>query len=249
MKVLIVEDEPTAARRLEKLIGEIDPTIEVIEVLDSIEATLQWAEGHTFPDLIFLDIHLADGASFEIFNHLNIERPIVFTTAYDQYAIQAFQVNALDYLLKPIKKEELTRALQKFGKWRSTTTIDYQKLAENLQSANQEKRFLIRLGQNIRVVEMKDAAYFYTENKITFIVTREGKRYPLDESLEKLEELVDSRTFFRINRQFLVSIQAIGEMYSYSKSRVKIQLEPPCEIETIVSTERSPHFKKWLVGE
>ena len=250
MDVLIIEDEETAARRLKKLIGEIAPEMNVVGILDSIEGTLNWLEQNELPTLVFLDIHLADGSSFEIFNYKQIETPIIFTTAYDEYALKAFKLNAVDYLLKPIKRAELKQAIEKFGKLQGQQpVIDYQKLAESLQQKQAQRRFLIRVGQIFRVVEIKDVAYFYTESKITFLVTHEGKRYPVDFSLEKLEEELDRRSFFRINRQFIIGLQAIKEMYAYSKSRVKIELNPACELDSIVSTERSPYFKKWLSGE
>ena len=249
MKTLIIEDEAAAIRRLTKLIQEIDANIEVVADLDSIETSLNWLENNPMPDLVFMDIHLADGSSFEIFNHAQIVKPIIFTTAYDQYAIQAFRVNAIDYLLKPIKKAELEQAIKKYQNLQQPKGFDYQKLANAVNRDEYNKRFLIRFGQQIRVVEFRDAAYFYTQDKITFVVTKERKRYPLDHSLEKLEEMADPRSFFRINRQFIVNIEAIKEMYAYSKSRVKIDLQPPCELETVVSTDRSPVFKKWLVGE
>ncbi len=249
MKVLIIEDEEAAARRLHKLIREIDPSMEIVAELDSIESTLTWLNNHGLPDLIFLDIHLADGSSFEIFNHIKIEKPVIFTTAYDQYALQAFQVNALDYLLKPIKRQELEHAIEKYRKWQGEWRTDYRELTKLLQKDIASKRFLIKLGQTIRVVDLQDAAYFYTESKITFLVSKDGKRYPLDISLEKVEEMADPQTFFRINRQFIVNINAIKEMYAYSKSRVKLELIPRCDLDTVVSTERSPVFKKWLTGE
>ncbi len=249
MKILIIEDEDAAARRLQKMVKEITPESEVVGQLDSVEAVLNWLQDNELPELIFMDIHLADGSSFEIFNHVQIEKPVIFTTAYDQYAIQAFKVNAIDYLLKPIKRQELEQAIEKYKKWRGGARMDYARLARALQGEQFNRRFLIRIGQSIRVVEMKEAAYFYTESKITFVVTKEGKRYPLDYSLEKLEEMADPQVFFRINRQFIVNIDAIKEMYAYSKSRVKLELLPPCDLDTVVSTERSPYFKKWLVGE
>ncbi len=248
MKIWIIEDEDTAARRLEKLITEIDPQVQIVARMDSILGTLEYLQKHQLPDLIFLDIHLADGASFEIFNHANIDKPIIFTTAYDQYAIQAFKVNALDYLLKPIKKGELENALKKYRNWNQKPAISYEEIARMLQPEKSSRRFLIRIGQRIQLVDIKDAAYFYTDQKITFVVTWEGKRYPLDHSLEALEEMLDGQDYFRINRQFIVNINAINEMYAYSKSRVKVALKPTCDIQTVVSTERSPHFKRWLEG-
>lgn len=248
MEIWIIEDEQTASRRLEKMILDIDPSAKITGRLDSIVSTLNWMEGRSTPDLIFLDIHLADGSSFEIFKHVRIDKPIIFTTAYDQYAIRAFKVKAIDYLLKPIKKAELVQAINKFQEWTQPFRFDYQELAEHLKQEAVPRRFLIKTGQKIRLVDMEDAAYFFTENKITFLINFKGQRYPLDYSLEKLEEMLDSKSFFRINRQFIVHIDAIAEMIAYSKSRVKLNLSPPYKFETIVSTERSPHFKRWLTG-
>jgi len=249
MRVLIIEDEITAARRLKKLVTKINPDIEIVDQLDSIEGVLEWLGNNELPDLIFMDIHLADGSCFEIFNHATIEKPVIFTTAYDVYAIQAFQVNAVDYILKPIKEGQLKAALEKYHKFHKETKIDYQKVVQSLQNPSDEKRFLIRLGHSIRLVEIKDVAYFYTKDKITFLITKTGKRYPIDYSLEKLEDIVNTKKFFRINRQFIINLDAITEMITYSKSRVKIQLDPSCDLDTIVSTERSPLFKKWLLGD
>lgn len=250
MKVLIVEDEPRAAQRLENLILEMDNSVLVLEQLDSVESVIDWFASNDAPDLLFMDIHLADGSAFEIFNQINISHPIIFTTAYDQYAIQAFKVNAIDYLLKPIKKEELKNAMEKYKSAQQTTSFDYAELAKHLQKEKSQrlKRFLIRVGQNLKTVEIDNVAYFYTENKITFLISKEGKRYPIDFSLEKLEEELDETIFFRINRQFIVRVSSITKMVTVSKSRVKLYLEP-CATETIVSTERSGKFKKWLVGE
>jgi two-component system response regulator LytT len=253
MKVLIIEDENAAARRLEKLLSEVEPEAEVVQRLDSVEASVLWLKGNPQPDLILLDIHLADGASFEIFEHINITCPIIFTTAYDEYALQAFKVNAVDYLLKPIKTNELAAAIDKYKKVFAHTTPDYSGLLETLrrqEGNNFLRRMLIRFSNSIKLVEMSDAAYFYTKDKITFLVTRStGKRYPVDYPLDKLEGMLDTSVFFRINRQFIVNVNAIKEMHPYSKSRVKVELDPSIDLETIVSTERSAEFKKWLVGE
>ena len=248
MKILIVEDEAAASRRLQKLIEEIGPNTKVVGLLDSIEETINWLQGNPMPDLFFFDIHLADGSCFEIFHHIHIEKPIIFTTAYDQYAIQAFKVNALDYLLKPIKRAELESALKKFIQRHFKPEVDYQKLTELLPVSRKPHRFLIRFGPRLRLVSEEKAAYFYTEDRITFVVTNEKKRYPIDHTLDKLETMLNPDHFFRINRQFIISIQAIGEMHTISKSRVKIDLDPPCSLDTIVSTDRSPHFKRWLQG-
>jgi two-component system LytT family response regulator len=251
MDILIIEDEQAAARRLEKQILAIHTDANIIGKLDSIETSLDWLSSHPMPDLILLDIHLADGASFEIFKHTEITCPIIFTTAYDQYAIQAFRVNAVDYLLKPIKPEELAGALDKVNSRQAShfQAMDYKKLSQALRVDAYSRRFLVKIGQSIKVIDVGEAAYFYTEDKITFVVIKEGKRYPVDYSLEKLEDMLDPRLFFRINRQIIVGLDAIKEMYAYSKSRVKIVLEPDAEFNAIVSTERSPNFKKWLIGE
>jgi two-component system LytT family response regulator len=245
MKLLIIEDEPAAARRLGKLIEELLPQAQLLPVLESIEESIVFLEQQPDIDIILLDIHLADGASFEIFRHVKVKTPIIFTTAYDQYAIEAFKVNAVDYLLKPIKKDALAAALKKFQDLNEGSKIDYQKLAQQLEP-QQSVRFLIRLGQQIKLLELKDVAYAYTEERITFLMTNQGRRYPIDYSLEKLEELLPDRSYFRINRQFIIGFHAIQEMIAYSKGRVKLILNPPSEQDTIVSTERSPVFKKWL---
>lgn len=252
MKVLIVEDENAAARRLEKLLKDLAPDVVILAQTDSVESSVLWLENNPPPDLIFMDIHLADGASFDIFEHANVKCPIIFTTAYDEYALQAFKVNAVDYLLKPIKSAELTAALHKY-KQVFKPAPDYTALLETLknqQNENYLQRMLIRFGHSLKLVDLSDAAYFYTKDKITFLITRSSsKRYPVDYPLDKLEEMLDKKVFFRINRQFIVNVNAIREMHPYSKSRVKVDLDPPTDLETIVSTERSAEFKKWLVGE
>lgn len=254
MKVLIIEDENAAARRLEKLLHDIAPETVILAQTDSVEASVTWLENNPQPDLIFMDIHLADGASFDIFEHVQVKCPIIFTTAYDEYALQAFKVNAVDYLLKPIKSAELGAALHKYKQvFQPAQAPDYNALLETLrkqQSDNYLQRMLIRFGHSLKLVDLSDAAYFYTKDKITFLVTRStGKRYPVDYPLDKLEDLLDKKVFFRINRQFIVNVHAIREMHPYSKSRVKVELEPSTDLETIVSTERAAEFKKWLVGE
>ena len=254
MKVLIIEDENAAARRLEKLLQEVAPDMTVLQQVDSIEASVLWLQHNPHPDLIFMDIHLADGASFEIFEHVKITCPTIFTTAYDEYALQAFKVNAVDYLLKPIKSGELLAALEKYKTvFKPARALDYSALLDTLrqqEGANYLQRMLIRFGHSLKLIDLADAAYFYTKDKITFLITRSGgKRYPVDHPLDKLEFLLDKRSFFRINRQFIININAIREMHPYSKSRVKVDLDPSTDMETIVSTERSAEFKKWLVGE
>ena len=251
MNLLIIEDEPASAQRLKKLAEEIDPDIKVIDMLDSISTSVEWFRTHTEPDLVLLDIHLADGLSFEIFKEVSIACPVIFTTAYDQYAIQAFKVNSIDYLLKPIKKTELAEAIRKFKRIQPARPgIDLSQLTAMLGKPGQDylKRIMIRLGQQIKVVEVKDVAYFYIDEKIVFAVSFNKDRYPMDLSLDQLEKQLDPDRFFRINRAFIISLESIETMITYSKARIKIKLKPLCEIESITSTERSAEFRDWLRG-
>lgn len=247
-RVLIIEDESAAARRLSKLIDALPGDYTILDCLDSIESAIEWFSDHDQPDILLLDIHLADGSSFKIFEHVKINCPIIFVTAYDEYAVQAFRVNALDYLMKPIKFAELEQA---FEKVQSATEFSYDELIDKLRDSGvirKENRVLVKIGQNLKLIDLDTAAYFYTEDKITFAVLEGGKRYPVEYSLEQLDNLLNKTEFFRINRQFIVNVHAIKDMYSYSKSRVKINLNPPSTHDVIVSTERSPKFKKWLTG-
>jgi len=250
IKALIIEDEEPAAERLKKLIAEADPEIEISEIIVSVRSAINYLSKNK-PDLIFLDIHLADGESFEIFNQTTVNSPIIFTTAYDQFALKAFKLNSLDYLLKPVKPEELRSALEKFKNLyaeNNKPTVDYAKLAEMLakEKTDYKKRLLIRYGDLFKTIDIKDAAYFFSENKISYVCTKQNARYALDNTLDELEKLLEPKEFFRINRQFIVGIESIDKMIAVSKSRVKLSLKPPAEQETIVSTERSPDFKKWL---
>ncbi|MBK8556116.1 MAG: response regulator transcription factor [Lewinellaceae bacterium] len=251
MNVLIVEDEAAAARRLEKMILETSPAARIVDTLDSVEGTVGWLQQNPAPDLLFLDIQLADGSSFEIFEHIAPPCPIIFTTAFDEYAIQAFKVNAIDYLLKPIKQTELKQALDRYARLQQPEKIAAMlHLLQSSRPENYLRRMLIRLGNSIKLVDVNDATYFYTQNKINFLVLLDsGKRLPVDYPLDKLETLLDPEKFFRINRQMIIQLKAIKEMYPFSKSRIKLDLEPPIDLDTIVSTERSAHFKKWLIGE
>jgi DNA-binding LytR/AlgR family response regulator len=251
MKLLILEDEPASAQRLKKLAEEIEPDVIVMEILDSISSAVEWLKSHSGPELILSDIHLADGLSFEIFKLVKISCPVIFTTAYDQYAIQAFKANGIDYLLKPIKRTELEEAFTKFKKLKpAAPQVDLAQLAALLGKAGPEylKRVIIRIGQHIKIVEIKAIAYFYIDEKIVFGVTSGKDRYPMDLSLDQLEKQLDPERFFRINRGFIISLESIDTMITYSKARIKIKLKPPCEVESITSTERSAEFRDWLRG-
>jgi two-component system response regulator LytT len=250
MNILIVEDEKPAATRLINMLKKAEPEATIAGVTEGVEATLNYLDQHEHPDLIFMDIHLADGSAFELFNHYTFSHTnIIFATAYDQYAIDAFKVNAIYYLLKPIKQEDLEKALARHKTTRQKDT-DYREIVNKLLAKQPtEKRFLIRMGQSLRLVQQQDIAYFYTSDKITFMMTREGRKYPIDFTLENLELMIDPARFFRINRQYIIHIEAIQQMHAHSKARVRIDLAPPAHEEVIVSTEKSPYFKKWLEGE
>lgn len=252
MKVLIIEDEITAAGRLQKMINEIDASAEVVAILESISASIQWLQTNPHPDLLLLDIHLADGNSFEIFKHVQVNAPLIFTTAYDQYAIDAFKLHSVDYLLKPIKKAELEQAIDKYKKIYSgkNSTNNIEALIKSLQQPQPayRERFVVKLGDHIKTVETSQIAWIYTENKTSFAITFENRRFPIDFTLDELENMIDPKRFFRINRQYIISLPAITDMLTYSKGRVLIKLNPAAKEETVVSTERSAAFKNWLAG-
>jgi two-component system, LytTR family, response regulator LytT len=250
LKILIIEDEQPAAKRLLKMITEIQPDCKLLESIDSVAGAIEWLSNNPPPDLVFSDIQLSDGISFDIFKSVEVNSPVIFTTAYDEYALHAFKVNSIDYLLKPVKKEELQAALTKFrklGERGNNPPLDINKLLQAYATPNDyKKRFVVRYGEHIKTITIEEIAYFYTEDKVNFLTTFEGRRFAIDFNLDSLETMLDPKQFFRINRQFIISIQAIGEMFAYSKSRVLVKLKPPTKHETIVSTERSADFKVWL---
>lgn len=253
MNILIIEDEEPAVQRLKKILLEIEPESKILDVLVSVRSAIKWFKTHAAPDIILLDINLADGSSFEIFSVINVESPIIFITAFDEFAIQAFKLNSVEYLLKPVKKEELVAAINKYKKLHSSNSAmpDLKMLIDTIQKKQEpfKKRFLIRYGEHIKAIDTEQVSYFYTEEKINFLKTKDDHTYPVEYNLDKLETMLDPDRFFRINRQFIISIDSIVEMFSFSKSRVKVNLKPAIKMDTVVSTERSPHFKEWLSGK
>lgn len=251
MNILIIEDEEQAYKRLQKLVKEAVPDANIVDVIMSVRSAVEWFQNNEMPQLIFMDINLADGESFEIFNHIRITAPVIFTTAYEEYAIKAFKVNSIAYLLKPVDKADITEALDKLSTLQknNAAVLDYQSLVKALQQPTlYRERFVVKLGDKIRSVPVDEIAYFFTENKTNFLCTTEGKKYPIDFKLDEVENMLNPRKYFRINRQFIVGMNAIDEMKSYTRSRVVIHVKPSSHLDTIVSVERSAAFRSWLEG-
>lgn len=250
MNVLIIEDEKPAARRLNRMLASLN--IDVSEMLHSVEESFNWLQNNEHPDLIFLDIQLSDGLSFEIFEEIEVKSAIIFTTAYDEYALKAFKLNSIDYLLKPIDEDELEAAVNQFKKQQpkqaevQVNLDDIRKLLINPIDRKFKKRLSIKVGQHIKIIPVDDIECFYSENKATYIHTSEKRNYLLDNSLEKWEEQLNPEQFFRVNRTFIVHINAIKDIISYTNSRLKLVLETYNDQEIIVSRERVKDFKNWI---
>lgn len=256
MNIIIIEDEIPAANRLEKLILECAPDANILDVLDTVEDAIEWFEKNEHPDVVFSDIQLADGISFEIFDQVKVTSPIVFTTAYDQYAIKAFELNSIDYLLKPFTKEQLEKSLSKIAQRKPVDSgigdLDGVNLTEMLQSALHGKsqpykhRFLISKGDSLIPITTNQIAFIYTEDKAVMIKTHEGKSFFLNYSLDELEGQLNPEMFFRLNRQFITSVDAIAKISHYFNGKLKVDLKPQQEGEIIVSRAKTPVFKNWL---
>ncbi len=250
MNVIIIEDEKPSARRLQRMLNELHVETEIM--LHSVEESINWFQNNEHPDLIFLDIQLSDGLSFEIFEAIDIKSAIIFTTAYDEYALQAFKLNSIDYLLKPIDDEELEEAVNKYKDRtaeKKSVTLDFndiKKLLVNPIDREYKKRFSIKVGQHLKLINIEDIECFYSENKGTYLYTNESRNYLLDTTLDQLENELEPQTFFRINRKFFVNINAIKDMVSYTNSRLQIKLITYNEQEVIVARERVKDFKAWL---
>lgn len=251
MKIVIIEDELPAYRRLAKMVGEVRPSAEIVAHLDSIAATRDWMANNATPQLIFCDIHLADGSAFDLLRNTEILSPVIFTTAYDQYALDAFKTNSVAYLLKPVKREELEDAILKMERLDHIFSKSKQELPDEEKAGSEryKSRFVVRFGEHIKSLMTADIAYCYSENKCTYARTSDGRTYPMDHNLDALENCLDPACFFRLNRQYLVNIQAIGEMKTHTKARVIVQLSPPVKEAPVVSSERAPEFKQWLADK
>ena len=244
MKIIIIEDEKPAARLLQRRIEKLG--LEVSKSLHSVEESVEWLSNNPQPDLIFLDIQLSDGLSFEIFEQVEIHSAIIFTTAYDEYVLKAFKLNSVDYLLKPVDEEELAFAIEKFEKQREVK-VNFSQLRNLLdQNKTFKERFTTKIGTSIKMILTSDIELFYSENKATYAHTKEGRNYVLDYTLDKLEELIDSKQFFRINRGQMIKLEAIRDISVYSNSRLKIFLNHYSEQECVVSREKVNDFRNWL---
>lgn len=253
MNVLIIEDEPLTAQGLQLLLHEYDPQIRVLATLPSVKKSLQWftTSQPTLPDLIFMDIHLEDDLAFSLINQLQLTIPIIFTTAYDEYTLQAFKANSIDYLLKPIDADDLRTAINKFKLVRRVNAppVDpnvFDLLLKKVAPPTYRDRFLVSIGPKFKSIRVDQIAYFFYESKATYLVVHKGVPVSIDYSLDRIGQLVDPDLFFRVNRSFLVGASAINSVYAYSGSKLKVELDPPPRQEVFVSVDRVASFKEWL---
>ena len=254
MKILIVEDEELAVKKLHKMLISLDREIEVVANTDSIASSVEWLQQNPRPDLILMDIELSDGQSFEIFNQVEVKSPVIFTTSYDEYALKAFKVNSVDYLLKPIQKEDLAAALEKYKKMFASSTasspINMEELVKELQQKLQpkefRKRFLVKNVQKLVSIETGEIAYFYSDGRLNFFKTLDNKKYVVDYTMDELEEMLDPEKYFRISRSFYVSINSVEQIHDYFGNRLILTLQPPVDKEALVSREKVTEFKKWM---
>jgi len=250
MTILIVEDEQLAQERLQLLVKAYDPLINIVGCLESVEETVNWFNTKPHPDLLLLDIHLSDGESFEIFRRTNIQKPVIFTTAYENYAIDAFQLFSIDYILKPVTAAGIAAALNKYKNLSAAfAPKDYQLLMEQVKdnfSNHYKTRFLAKIGQRLFFIPAEDVAYFAADNKIVFLIDKEGNRFVINTTMEKLETELNPKHFFRLNRKIIINAAAIEQVKPYHSNRLKLQLKGiSTQEEIIISRERVAEFKQW----
>jgi DNA-binding LytR/AlgR family response regulator len=250
MKVLLVEDETPAATRLKKMLMLLDVKIEIIKHTDSIEATVAFLNTSPLLDLIFMDIQLADGISFDIFEQVLVNTPVIFTTAFDQYSLKAFEVNSVDYLLKPIDENELAKALKKYQQFYEKKDSNFSekmiRLMHDINAIKYKERLLIKRGQQLSYLKTENLAYGFADGKLCYAVDFNGTKFLLENNLSQLEEQLQPNKFFRINRNLLVNIDTIKKVYTWLGGRLKLEIIPTTTMETIVSRERVNDFKDWL---
>ncbi len=253
MRILIVEDEPLAAAQLAAHISALRPDAQIVSVCDTVKAVVAWMDSNEAPDLAFFDIQLGDGLSFEIFERIDSRVPVIFTTAFNEYAIRAFKVNSIDYLLKPVDRNELEQALSKFEQLSKPepSTISpaiISEIVNSLGKKNYKERFLVKVGAHLRIIETSEILYFYSFEKGTYAKLNDGKDYLLDQTLELIEGMIDPAQYFRINRKHLVALKAITDVVAYSNSRLKLKVKHPNEDDFLVAREKVKEFKNWLEG-
>ena len=255
MKILIVEDEELAVKKLQKTLLSIDRMVEVVGVTDSIKSTVEFLKQNAAPDLILMDIELADGQSFEVFNMITVKNPVIFITSYDEYALKAFKVNSVDYLLKPVQKDELEAALNKYKELNvsdtsSNNSSDINNLIKELQSKLQpkefRKRFLVKQAQKLVSIEVEDIAYFYSDGRLNFFKTRDNRKFVVDYTMDELSDMLDPEKYFRISHSFYVSVDSIDQIHDYFGNRLLLNLTPALDKEALVSREKVMDFKKWM---
>ncbi|MDN5201311.1 LytTR family DNA-binding domain-containing protein [Fulvivirgaceae bacterium BMA10] len=249
MDVVIIEDERLTAERLKQLIHRYDADIEILDILPSVSKSVEWFSENSYPDLIFMDIQLNDGTGFDILKTLPEPPPVIFTTAYNEYALRAFKYNSIDYLLKPIEQNEFNCAVDKFLKFNSKEVkqeiFDYDRIAE-IARDEYKKRFLIKIGDEYKAIEVHDIAYFCYDEGMIYLHTLKGKQWPIDYSLDQLERILNPMDFFRVNRKFLVAVKSVEQIHSYFNSRLLLKLSPQTPEDVIVSRDRVQNFKKWM---
>ena len=248
MRALIIEDETAAALNLKAILKEVAPGVEVAETLESVEESVEWLRANPQPDLLFMDIHLADGDSFRIFGAVEVTAPVIFTTAYDQYALEAFKVNSIDYLLKPINSADVQRALDKLARLSSGERSDYGSRVRTLAESRREQTFLVHVRDRIIPLRREEIAYCYTSNEKVTACTFDGATYPLDKTLEALQAVLPEADFFRANRQFIVARRAVKEIAVWFGSRLALHLTVETPERIVISKARVPEFKSWLTS-
>lgn len=251
MRVVIIEDEQLTAQRLENMLHKYDAAMQIEAVLPSVSEAVDWFKSNPDPELVFMDIHLEDGQCFSIFETINLTTPVIFTTAYDEYMIKAFKVNSVDYLMKPLNYEELVQAIEKYKSLYGQSKKENHGFEELLQSLHKKEpeykqRFLVSIGSRLKTIEAEDIRYFYSADKITFLVTKDNQRFPVDYSLDKLSLVLDPKVYYRVNRQLMVKLGAIANMHVYPKGKIKLDLVPAMKDEVFVSMDKVVEFKDWL---
>lgn len=252
MEILIIEDEQLGAEKLARMLQSIDASVKIVGNTRSIESSVEWLMQHRHPDIVLMDIELTDGQSFEIFNHVTINSMVIFTTSYDEYALKAFKLNSVDYLLKPVKKEELKTALDKYQQWKqkfSAAALNIEQLITELNrlpSKTWRSRFLVKQGQKLVSIETSDIAYLFAEGRLSYLVTWNKIKYVLDYTIEELEQMLDPQQFYRANRAFIIQVKSVAQIHTYFNGKLKLELQPNTDKEVLISREKATEFKEWM---